>query len=92
LITGRGKMLGTGITVSAEVERKENTTKEKQTEKNNETAGMNPGQSKGLGELKTAGFPVTHPAPIERIIFFYIDRSFSEYYPDTGTLSNRGTR
>lgn len=92
LITGRGKMLGTGISATVEGDKKEDRKTDKRTERNDDIVNTKPSQSKGPGEQSTAVFPVNPLAPIERIIFFYADRSFSEYFPDAGVPSNRGSR
>lgn len=88
LITGRGKMLKTGVTAPTDDDRKEHA----KIEKNNDIMDVKPAQPRVPGDQKTVEFQVKHPAPVERIVFFYSDKSFSEYYPDTGVPSNRGVR
>jgi transcriptional regulator with XRE-family HTH domain len=88
LITGKGKMLKTGVTAPPEDEERDY----KKIEKNNDITDVKPVQPRIPGEPKTVEFPAKHPAPVERIVFFFSDKSFSEYYPDTGVPSNRNVK
>jgi transcriptional regulator with XRE-family HTH domain len=86
LITGRGNMLKTGVPASADENRKE----DKKPEMSREIADVKPMHPGLSGDPRAADLPLKPPAPVERIVFFYSDRSFSEYYPEPGVQPAKG--